>query len=280
MCFVSLIFGVETKIILEMKDITQIEKAKSKKGLVNDALNIVMRDTQSHFFANMFHRSEIYDLLQQLANMAAQRLLKSAAGATAPGAATNVSATTPVSPAGQAKRDTTSDTKSIRQDLGAKQRNTRFQTHFRLPTTEEIIADISCHIWITDQKEFGKYDGRLYVSNRFLCFTEGEGTIAQIIVPLFCVRKLERITAELDQYAMAVTTCHNVRYGMLIGDPIDRKDIERFTAQLAVLLKENVKDAKQMRVFVEDLPSERLNKSEDTGIGGLGIQWGYPMSKV
>lgn len=42
--FYSYLLGYETKILLELKDCQDIRKAKSKRGVFADAINIVMKD--------------------------------------------------------------------------------------------------------------------------------------------------------------------------------------------------------------------------------------------
>ena len=42
--FYSFIMGRETKVFLELKDITELKKDKSKLGMVSDAIRVKMRD--------------------------------------------------------------------------------------------------------------------------------------------------------------------------------------------------------------------------------------------
>lgn len=44
LCFYSFILGKETKLFLELKDIVELKKDRSKKGMVSDAIRIKIRD--------------------------------------------------------------------------------------------------------------------------------------------------------------------------------------------------------------------------------------------
>lgn len=44
LCFYSFVFGVETKVVIELKDIEELAKDKSKRGVMNDAIRIKLRN--------------------------------------------------------------------------------------------------------------------------------------------------------------------------------------------------------------------------------------------
>lgn len=46
LCFYSFMLGMETKIFLELKDIGDLQKEKSKRGVFADAIRVVMKDEQ------------------------------------------------------------------------------------------------------------------------------------------------------------------------------------------------------------------------------------------
>jgi hypothetical protein len=43
-CFYSSVLGVETKVVIEFKQITEMARDKSKRGMVSDAIKIVMKN--------------------------------------------------------------------------------------------------------------------------------------------------------------------------------------------------------------------------------------------
>ncbi|CAG8753353.1 15016_t:CDS:2, partial [Racocetra persica] len=77
--FHSLILGIETKLLIELKNIENLVKEKSKRGMVSDSIKVITKDGNEYFFSNLFHRDETYGLLVQLAGLSMQRLLKNAA---------------------------------------------------------------------------------------------------------------------------------------------------------------------------------------------------------
>jgi len=46
LCFYSFMLGMETKIFLELKDVGDLQKEKSKRGVFADAIRVVMKDSQ------------------------------------------------------------------------------------------------------------------------------------------------------------------------------------------------------------------------------------------
>ncbi|KAJ1963539.1 GTPase activating protein (GAP), partial [Dimargaris xerosporica] len=79
LCFYSYLLGRETKLSLELKDIENLVKESTMRGVLADAIKVVTKDQAEYFFSNFFHRDETYDLLVQLTNLAMERVLKNAA---------------------------------------------------------------------------------------------------------------------------------------------------------------------------------------------------------
>ncbi|KAJ1905238.1 GTPase activating protein (GAP), partial [Tieghemiomyces parasiticus] len=79
LCFYAYLLGHETKLCIELKDVERLEKEKSMRGVLSDAIKVVTKDQTEYFFSNFFHRDETYDLLVQLTNLAMARVLKNAA---------------------------------------------------------------------------------------------------------------------------------------------------------------------------------------------------------
>jgi hypothetical protein len=46
LAFYSFLLGFETKLLVELKDIQDIKKERSKRGVFSDAIKIVMKDKQ------------------------------------------------------------------------------------------------------------------------------------------------------------------------------------------------------------------------------------------
>jgi hypothetical protein len=48
-CFYSFVLGIETKVVIELKDISDLKKEKSKSGVFSDAIKIVTKSNQEVF---------------------------------------------------------------------------------------------------------------------------------------------------------------------------------------------------------------------------------------
>lgn len=93
-------------------------------------------------------------------------------------------------------------------------------------------------------------------------------------LPLYTVRKLERLNSLAQVNSITVTTCHMKKYSFQLGT--DRQLSERLCETLKDLLKINIPNLKVMKTFIADFASELLQEGKDVVSGGFGIQFGYP----
>ncbi|GAB5586532.1 GTPase activating protein (GAP) [Umbelopsis nana] len=146
--FYSFLLGVETKVLVELKDIQDMKKEKSKRNMFSDSLLIVTKDKKEHHFSNLFRRDETYDLLVQLTSLAIEKLLKNT-GARAPGAPTtpliagNVSGNIPVFPSSPSASSESKLITPLRITMEAQKRNEMFAKRFRLPLTEVLHESVN-----------------------------------------------------------------------------------------------------------------------------------------
>jgi hypothetical protein len=58
LCFYSFLLGIETKVIVELKDVRDLTKEKSKRGMVSDSIKVITKDDQEvrkfFFFFSFF----------------------------------------------------------------------------------------------------------------------------------------------------------------------------------------------------------------------------------
>lgn len=83
--FYSYLLGIENKILVELKDIVEIAKERSKGNLINDSLKVRLSSGKTHTFTNVLRRDEVFELLQQLTNQALQRVMEANTETPAPG---------------------------------------------------------------------------------------------------------------------------------------------------------------------------------------------------
>jgi hypothetical protein len=53
--FYSFLLGIETKLLLELKDIQDIKKEKSKRGVFSDAIKLITKDKQEVLVDSIFN---------------------------------------------------------------------------------------------------------------------------------------------------------------------------------------------------------------------------------
>jgi hypothetical protein len=273
-----------------MKDIVEIKKERTKKGLMNDGLRLVLSDKTSHLFFNLFRRDEAYGMIEQLAGQAMHRMLKTASS-DAPGAANNtplsldlpqqiISTTTSPSsnsdsPQVRKRAPTfTSLPSTLKQTIDEQKRNLRFQGMFHLPSSEKLIEEVRTVFWILDNASFGKFYGHLSLGSNFLCFQAYNRNDCSLVLPYYAVRRLERFNTVNQVHAMTLTTCHQLKYSFQFGT--DRAIIERACDILKDRLRANIEMAKRVRHYLATSTTFALLESQDITFGGFGLTYGFP----
>lgn len=293
--FYSFVFGVETKVTIEMKDIEEIKKANSKRGLVADAVRVLTKDKKEHLFTNLFHRDETYDILQHITNMAMQRLLKHTTVDPAPGLALasnsesgaidggNGSSSSSSQPGSQQSETlfsvaniAGSNTRGpitahqLKQSLEQEQKNTKYQALFNLPNTENLLVEVRAIISLPATQH--TFHGTLYLSNTFLCFTSSVRNQCHLAIPFFVIKRVEKINSL--SAALAITVWHQLQViFQLMGDS---KTISAFMEVFKEKLTSQVSLMKRLKPFLLSTPSEELLSGKETPtLGGLGMEFGY-----
>ena len=277
--FYALVMGMETKLLIELKDIVDLKKERTKRGLLDDGLRVITTDpqTSSHLFCNLFRRDEAYRILEQLASKAMHRMLKHANTDT-PGAALSgvVAGDTPPAARTSAENLTAvaKGSSTLKQDIDEQQKNMRFQNMFHLPMTERLLDEARSILWMMDVAGFGKYFGRIYFGDTFVCFQTYNPEDCSLVLPYFAVRRLERINTVSQVHAINISTCHQMKYSFQLGS--DGGIVERVCDVLKDRLKFHVPLAKKMRPLMDTLASEALLEGRPISYGGFGIEFGYP----
>ena len=174
--FYSYVIGVEVKVLIEMKDIVELQKERTKRGLLNDGMRINTAGKDSHLFFNLvFNRDEVYGLIEQLANNASSKLLKTAAKSSAPtNPGSSQTSSLPSSSSDtvhkESKEDFTAsadvqdlsakhsrkksmtpfklDDQSLKRNIDDLQRNSNFREVYHLPNSERLLIETRAVFWI------------------------------------------------------------------------------------------------------------------------------------
>ncbi|KAI8342532.1 hypothetical protein BC941DRAFT_509430, partial [Chlamydoabsidia padenii] len=281
--FYSFLLSVETKLLLEMKNIQDIKKEKSKRSVFSDALRIITKDNQEVLFSTMFKRDEVYDLLVLLAGQAMLRLLKNSGG-DAPGASNHnnnddssgllVPSPQPSKSSSTRSTDSPHLTNPLKTDLAAQKRNQEYCLHFRLPLTEqvedalEVIYTLNRSPSSTSPMATTKdIHGRIYLSDSFLAFEaqqrlpqpQQHQSILWLVFPLYTIKRVERLNKGPYSTSLAITTYHQMEH--VFRFQAAKTAAENFCGLLRDQLKAQTKYYKMLVPFLETCESERMFKS-------------------
>ncbi|KAJ3281820.1 hypothetical protein HK104_011257, partial [Borealophlyctis nickersoniae] len=280
LCFYCFVFGVETKVVIELKDIEQLSKDKSKRGVFSDAIKIVTKNKTEHMFSNLFHRDETYDLLEHLTTLAMQRLLKSTATDPAPGLSLQeqqqVEATNQMlfsnTSTGPAPKGSLPGARPLKQSFDDQKRNARFQQVFNLPSSETLLEEIMATCTISGTTgTTASWNGKLYLSTTFLCFISLVKYECYLVLPFYAVIRVERISTQTS--TIAITARHQLK--MLFQMLGDKPVVDKFCATLKDRLQAHMALMKPLKAFVAACPSESLLSGKEITTGGLGLTFGY-----
>ncbi|KAG0097000.1 hypothetical protein BGZ93_003574 [Podila epicladia] len=280
LCFYSFMLGMETKIFLELKDVGDLQKEKSKRGVFADAIRVVMKDSQEYFFSNLFHRDETYDMLVQLTTLTMERLLRNTAMEHAPGMSNGddsdsvkdvFSVDVDSLEGGESPYSPAPTTRPLRLGLEEQKRDSQFQQRFSLPASEHLMEESSAVLVHGENSEM--YHGRLYMSESFLCFICTDAAPCMLALPLYTIRRVERMNSRTAMYALNILTWHQMRVVLRLNGP--RTQCEKFCATLKTNLKLQVRAMRSLKPFLatcfsEALLADRPDVAEkDSGLGWI-----------
>ncbi|KAI7893015.1 uncharacterized protein EV154DRAFT_163921 [Mucor mucedo] len=241
--FHSFLLGAETKILIELKDIQELKKEKSK-GIFDDSLRIITKDKEEYPLSNMFKRDEVYDLLIQLTGQAMQKWLKNAGGE-APGQSNDADfiASEIIHQRSLQETSKITDSRShhqlvspLKHDLAARKRDQAYHARFRLPATENLIKGMDATYSKDacpdrDNKFYPQVPpgqvnllGRVYLSQNFLAFESQERLpapqqhlpVCKAVLPLYTIKRVERMNSGAYTSGVVVTTCHKMEHEFLL----------------------------------------------------------------
>ncbi|KAJ3188163.1 hypothetical protein HDU85_005313 [Gaertneriomyces sp. JEL0708] len=269
LCFYSFVFGVETKVVIELKDIEELSKEKSKRGMIADAIRIKTRNQTEHIFSNLFHRDETFDLLEHLTNIAMQKLLKNTSTEPAPGLSLDEQSTSPVTPIAETSREPTTSTQPLKQSFEAQKKNAIFQAMFHLPSTETLLQEVPSVCSIFGSKY--SFTGKLHLSDTFLTFISSAKYQCYLVLPFYAIMRVEKINSQVN--TIAITVRHQLK--LVFQMTTEKAAVDKFCLILKDRLQAHVGLMKQLKPFLTTCPSEELLAGKDVQIGGLGLKYGY-----
>ncbi|RKP00542.1 hypothetical protein CXG81DRAFT_13114, partial [Caulochytrium protostelioides] len=286
-----------TRVLIELKEIVELLKQKSKGGLVDDAIRITTRDSpQEHVFSNLFHRDETFLLLEYLINLAMQRLLQITLIDPPPGLAFSeneegdlvLPALTTVagSKSGTTEHQRMVVKGALKTIFEEQRRNTVFQHDFHLPGDQPLIAEIAASCAIAG-KAFN-HAGRLSLSPNFLCFQSDQRYLAHFIFPFFAIKRVEKANSSTGIVTISITVWHGMKLLLQLtaapepdpNRPPNEKVMRHSPSSFSQILKDklatHVAEMKHLKPFLTSCTSEDLVENKPLERGGLGLTYGYP----
>ncbi|KAJ3074761.1 hypothetical protein HDU98_010351 [Podochytrium sp. JEL0797] len=297
LCFYSFVLGVETKIVIELKDIEELSKEKSKRGVFSDAIRIVTKNKTEHIFSNLFTRDETFELLEHLTLIAMQRLMKCTLSVPAPGLTFEEQEIEEQLAQHQADTSTLATRASIvnllggddgkqplKQSFEAAKRDAKFQNQFCLPATEKLLSEISAVCTLSVSGDQTSIHGTLYISSTFLCFASTTKYQAQIILPFFAIKRVERINnpqnqnSQISTGSISITVWHEMK--LIFQFLADKSGGDAFCVRFTDRLKTHVNLMRGLKAFLATCSSEEvLSGKGEVSMGGLGLVYGFVDTK-
>lgn len=303
--FNSLIMGVETKMILEISDIVDIQKERSRRTLLPDTICIRTLDGKEWRFHNLFHREETFDLLESLVNTAGHRMLRatdpqSPFSRAATESPVDTTTTTTAAAAARANKPTGS---TLRETLSRQRQERLLQDIFRIPAGEGALLSLPCTVWTAegegeaDLLEGPAAEGQLILTERLLLFsssmTHQSIDRQRFSIPLCAISRVEKMYATLensaeqppppeerDAYVLRLTTCHGIRINLSSAQGARKRDSLAFRLREALERNAELR-ARLLEPFLASLPSEQLVLGEEKTLRvsqGFGESFGYDLT--
>lgn len=102
-------------------------------------------------------------------------------------------------------------------DYRSPTRSQLFSTSFSLPSSESPVDSLPAVLSLsspsvsTQDQEEGVYAGRLTLTQSFLCFSSIDSRSCRLNLPLYSVRRVERLNAKNGVFALAVVVWHGLK---------------------------------------------------------------------
>lgn len=177
----------------------------------------------------------------------------------------------------------------------------KFRLQFGLPDSQKLLADISVEVALQNAEnppvnpgqaarsesliEFSNviYQGKLYLSDSFLCFTATDARQCSFALPLLTVKRVERLPLKSYLFALSIKTYNGLT--LVIQFIGIKSACDRFSLALKAQLGKNLAQIKSLKPFLATLYSEYLLNVISSGqkgdappppLGGLGQMFRYP----
>ncbi|KAI2798993.1 TBC1 domain member 8B, partial [Blomia tropicalis] len=184
LCFYSYIFGNEIKFVVKWIDIKEME-LDNPRFFPNNIL--VITRTKKYLFSMFMKVSEVYSVMEQLANLAMKSLISDEKHYFSNESFNEFRLKS--SRHSNTKKPRTSSI--LKRDLDARAMTENYKITFRLPLNEMLDGSLSCTLWTQFNKQH--VWGKMYLSNNYICFESRVLSSLTLIIPLRDVRSVEKL---------------------------------------------------------------------------------------
>ncbi|XP_014285199.1 TBC1 domain family member 9B isoform X1 [Halyomorpha halys] len=177
LCFYAYILGKEVKIIVRWIDVTDLEK--SNNYFFPESICVSTREKE-YYFSMFLRKSETFDLMSQLINIAMKQLIDEKPGFSEDKDLLN-----------KMSKNVAKKQSFLKRDLDARALSESYRLTFRLPATEKLDGSTDATLWTPYNKRH--VWGRIYVSQNYICFDSRVKGLVSVVIPLRDVSNVEKV---------------------------------------------------------------------------------------
>ncbi|KAF5278381.1 hypothetical protein FQA39_LY05870 [Lamprigera yunnana] len=221
LCFHAYILGLNTELLIRWTEVTELGKTNSL--LFPDSIRVATRDKEYHF--SMFlKKNETFTLMEQLADLAAKRLIDDKHCFNEDKDLLN-----------KLSKNVPKKASFLKRDLDARAHSEAYRLMFRLPVNEKLDGTIDCTLMTPYNKKH--VAGRLFLSQNYICFESRVKALVILVIPLRDIKLVENIennvTNSVLDKAIIVTTKNEIdKTNFLFAQVLDRDFLVRKISEL------------------------------------------------
>lgn len=177
LCFYAYILGKEVRLVIRWVDVTGLEKTSNY--FFPESICVSTREKE-HYFSMFLRKSETFDLMSQLINIAMKQLIDEK-----PGFAEDKDLLNKMS------KNVPKKQSFLKRDLDARALSEAYRLLFRLPSSEKLDGSTEATLWTPYNKQH--VWGRIYVSQNYICFDSRVKSLVSVVIPLRDVSCVEKV---------------------------------------------------------------------------------------
>ncbi|BFZ55185.1 GTPase activating protein (GAP) [Savitreella phatthalungensis] len=156
-------------------------------------------------------------------------------------------------------------------------RDEQVKARFRLPSTEKLLYESMIEFNLATESVASQTSiGTLFLCNSYLCYQSSDRSSAYFVLPLYAIRRVERLKHKAFQYALSIQTWHKDQTLTVLFVGM-RHHSEQFCDQLKRGLQEQLSNMRILKPFLRGCWSEHfISDDGEEPPAGMGREFGYP----